>query len=382
MERFDIIVIGAGVAGSAAAYHLAKERRVLLLEQFAFLHTLGSSHGGSRIFRHAYEDPRYVRLCVEADERWQALERDAGDKLLYRTGGLDIGQRENAELSRIETALRDEGRPVERLSAADVARRFPAYRLEDEQSALYQPDAGILAASRCLAVMQRLAAARSAKLVERAPAKVELEDGFVRVTTPKGHFEAERLIVTAGAWLGTLLKELGLPLRIEQQQVVYLRVKNAPSFSLGTFPLFIHRDEWVYGLPIFENPVAIKASDHVGAPEITLETRLHELMADRAKSTIERLRTFLPGVTEEICDYQLCLYTKTPDEHFIIDRHPAHPNVVIGGGFSGHGFKFGPLLGEILAELTYDKKTRPELSLFALARLASISASQQEPLEG
>jgi monomeric sarcosine oxidase len=369
MERFDVIVVGAGVAGSAAAYHLAKKRRVLLLEQFTFLHALGSSHGGSRIFRHAYEDRRYVRLCVEADERWQALERDAGDKLLYRTGGLDIGRRENAELARIETALRDEGRPVERLSAADVARRFPAYRLDDEQSALYQPDAGILAASRCLAAMQRLAAARGAKLVDRAPASVDLDEGSVRVKTPKGDFEAERLIVTAGAWLGTLLHELGLPLRIEQQQVVYVRVKNAPRFSLGAFPLFIHRDEWVYGFPLFENPVAIKASDHVGAPEITLETRRDTLMEARAKSTIQRLKSFLPGVTDEICDYQLCLYTKTPDEHFILDRHPAHPHVVIGGGFSGHGFKFGPLVGEILAELAFEGSSRHDLERFTLDRL-------------
>ena len=342
------------------------------MEQFAFLHEQGSSHGASRIFRHAYEDPSYVQLCLAADEGWQALEHDAADKLLYRTGGLDIGGPDNEALDRIEAALESAGRPGERLSAGDVNSRFPAYRLRAGQSALYQQDAGILDAHRCLAALQRQAARRGAELLEETAAhRIEARDDHVTVSTHRGDFTAERLVVTAGAWLGRLMKDLKLPLTVEQQQVLYVRVRHIPDFSIGAFPLFIHRDSYVYGLPVYERPNCIKVSDHAGAPRIDLEKRRTELMKDRAADTIDRLGAFVPGAGKELAHYQLCLYTKTPDEHFILDRHPEHANIVIGGGFSGHGFKFGPILGDILAELSSNGTTRHDIRRFSVNRLLS-----------
>ena len=376
-RNFDVIVIGAGVAGSAAAYQLAETNDVLVLEQFEFLHKLGSSHGGSRIFRHAYEEVRYVELALAADALWEKLEHDADDKLLYRTGGLDLSKEGFEELTLVQRALKEAGRPFETLSPAEVSKRFPAFQIPADNVAVYQQDAGVLAATRCVNAMLRLAAARGASLHDSEPIhKVVLRDDFVEVTTAKGAYRADKLVVTAGAWLGRVLGDLALPLHVEQQQVIYLRVTQASDFAPKRMPLFINRDPdaTVYGFPLLDYPHAIKVSDHAGAPTITLEERQTELMRARAQQTTHRVQSFLPAVTNELVHYELCLYTKTPDEHFVLDVHPEHPNVVVGGGFSGHGFKFGSVLGEIIKELVQDGKSRHDLSLFSLERFAAQTA--------
>lgn len=372
MANFDTIVIGAGIAGSSAAYTLAAQERVLLLEQHPFLHTLGSSHGGSRIFRHAYEDPRYVALAVAAQPLWEALEADAGDRLLYPTGGLDFGPAACPELAQIEAALEAAGRPFEKLSGREVSRRYPAFALPDETVALYQADAGILAATRCVNALLRQSAARGAVLADREPVSgIDYRRDSVTVTTPKGRYSAGRLVITGGAWLSELLRELKLPLHIEQQQVIYVRLRDGRHYALGRMPIFINREAGLglYGFPLFDHPTAIKISDHAGAPKITLAERHHSLLEDRARATIARAQQFLPQLSDEIVDYSMCLYTKTPDEHFILDRHPEHAHVAIAGGFSGHGFKFGPLIGTLLSELL-EGECRFDVSLFKVTRFA------------
>jgi sarcosine oxidase len=372
MRRFDAIVLGAGVAGAAAAYHLAARGSVLVLEQFDFLHERGSSHGGSRIFRHAYEDARYVRLAVAADAGWTALEEGTGERLLLRTGGLDVGSRGGSELDAIEAALAEAGRAVERLSAAEVADRFPAYRLADDQVALHQPDAGILPAGRCVATMLRAAAATGAELRgHEAVERVEPVPRGVEVTTSRGRYGAERLVVTAGAWLPRVLPEFSAPLRVEQQQVLYVRVREPRAFAPYRMPLFIDRRGGTYGFPLFERPDAIKVSDHEGAPTVELEARTFEVDDARASDTVRRCQALLPGLGDEVVAAQTCLYTKTPDEHFILGLHPDLPQVVVGGGFSGHGFKFGPVLGEVLADLATTGATAHDLSLFTPGRFAA-----------
>lgn len=370
-HHFDVIVLGAGVAGSAAAYKLAATQRVLVLEQFDFLHAQGSSHGGSRIFRHAYEDTRYVKLAQAADELWQALEHDANDKLLYRTGGLDIGGEAHSEMLEVQAALHQAERPFEVLSPTETARRFPAFRLPENNVAVYQKDAGILAATRCVNALLRVAAARGASLRDNeAVTGLELDQDHVEVRTAKGRYQADKLVITAGPWLGEVIKSLSAALHIEQQQVLYLKVNQAETFASG-MPLFINRDPdaTVYGFPLFDRPNAIKVSDHANAPTITFKERLTELMGERAKETVRNVQTFLPDATGELIHHELCLYTKTPDEHFILDKHPEFANVVIGGGFSGHGFKFGPVLGEILRDLVLEGRSKHDLSLFGLGRL-------------
>ena len=367
MDRFDAIVIGAGVAGAAACATLARRGRVLLLEQYAFLHERGSSHGGSRIFRHAYDDPRYVRLAQAADQRWRALEARSGERLLLRTGGLDLGGLGADDLDPIERALTEAGSPVERLSADAVRQRFPAYALADDREALFSPDAGILAATRAVATLLRDAAGEGADLREHTPVTdLVLSADGVEVTTPSGRFAADRLVVAAGAWTDRLLSDLGVPLRIEQQQVLYLRVREPRHHAPERMPVFIDRQAGIYGFPLFERPHALKVSDHEGAPTVTLDTRGFALDPARAAETARRAAALLPGVTSDVVEGQTCLYTKTPDEHFILDRHPRHPHVVVMAGFSGHGFKFGAVLGDVAASLLDGEDEAFDLSLFRI----------------
>jgi monomeric sarcosine oxidase len=370
MNHYDVIVLGAGVAGSSTAYQLAKQKKkVLLLEQFDFLHKFGSSHGGSRIFRHAYEDQRYVNLAQAADELWTQLEKDADEKLLTRTGGLDIGTANFHEITAIQQALTQADRPYEVLDAPETARRFPAFKLRDDQVAIYQKDAGVLAATRCVNAMLRTAAQYSAVLQSQEPVEHLKLGQHLEVKTAKGHYTSEKLVICAGPWLGKVMKELELPLRVEQQQVLYVTVKNGHLHTPNAMPLFINRDPTadVYGFPLFDHPTAIKISDHANAPTTNLEERNFDLMQPWAQNTVERAKSFLPNIIGDPIHFELCLYTKTPDEHFILDLHPSHKNVAVAGGFSGHGFKFGPVLGEIMADLL-GGNTKHDLSLFKVNR--------------
>ncbi len=375
MNHFDVVVLGAGVAGSATAYHLAKrKKKVLLLEQFDFLHKFGSSHGGSRIFRHAYEDQRYVKLAQAADALWTQLEQESNERLLTRTGGLDIGTSGFHELTAIQNALTGAGRPFEVLEAGDVAKRFPAFKLRDDQVAIYQQDAGVLAATRCVNALLRTAA-RYGAVLQSQEAVEQLELGQqVEVKTTKGHYSAEKLVICAGPWLGKIMKDLQLPLRVEQQQVLYVTVENGHLHTPNAMPLFINRDPAadVYGFPLFDHPTAIKISDHANAPTITLEERNFDIMQPWGQNTVERGKSFLPNIVGDLVHFELCLYTKTPDEHFILDLHPNHDNVAIAGGFSGHGFKFGPVLGEIMADLVTNGTSQHDLSLFGVNRFGKL----------
>jgi sarcosine oxidase len=374
MNHYDVIVLGAGVAGSATAYQLAKrKKKVLLLEQFDFLHKLGSSHGGSRIFRHAYEDWRYVKLAQAADELWLQLEHDADEKLLTRTGGLDIATKDAPELLAIQKALTDSGRPFEVLDAGETAKRFPAFKLREDQAAIYQQDAGVLAATRCVNTMLRTAATYGVTLQSFEPVEALSLGSHVEVKTVKGNYSAEKLVICAGPWLSKVLKDLRLPLQVEQQQVLYVTVKNGHLHTPNAMPLFINHDpsQNVYGFPLFDHPSAIKISDHANAPKIALEERTFEVMQPWASKSIQRAQTFLPNIVADLVHFEMCLYTKTPDEHFILDHHPEHKNVAIAGGFSGHGFKFGPVLGEIMAALVLVGETEHDLSLFAVNRFVN-----------
>ncbi|TVR93098.1 MAG: N-methyl-L-tryptophan oxidase [Trueperaceae bacterium] len=368
MERFDAIVIGTGVAGASAAASLARRGRVLVLEQFDFLHERGSSHGGSRIFRHAYDDERYVRLAQAADQRWRALEARSGERLLLRTGGLDLGTLGEGDLDPIEAALGAASSPVERLTADEVRRRFPAYALGDDREALFSPDAGVLAATRAVATLLRDAACEGAVLRERTPVtELAVHDDGVELATPSGRVAADRLVVAAGAWTDRLLSDLGVPLRVEQQQVLYLRVTDGRVHAPERMPVFIDRRGMIYGFPLFERPHALKVSDHEGAPTVTLEERTFDVDVERAADTARRASELLPGVTTEVVEAQTCLYTKTPDEHFVLDRLPGHPHVVVMAGFSGHGFKFGAVLGDVAVALLDGEDDAFDLSLFGIA---------------
>lgn len=360
MPRTRVAVIGAGLAGTFATLALAERGvAVTLFEALEPGHDRGSSHGGSRIFRHAYPDEDHVRLAVRADEGWRALERNTGERLLWRAGGLDFVADAGEELSRIESALDSQGSRWQRLTAAEVRARFPAFDPPDETEALYQPDAGVLAADRALTAALRRAAELGAELRFDTPVDGwHARGGHVEVVTGSGQVAyADRLVLSAGPWLAQGPLAISAPLDVEQQQVVYLAAPPGPVHSAGIMPVFIDRDSGTYGMGRLEHPAAIKVADHRGGTSTVLNDRSVTVDDEWARRTAERVARLLPNLGPRL-SASLCLYTKTPDEAFLIGALPGVPEVVVAAGLSGHGFKFGPALGELLADLAVDGVSR------------------------
>ncbi|MFN7208866.1 MAG: N-methyl-L-tryptophan oxidase [Aggregatilineales bacterium] len=369
---YDVIVIGLGVMGSAAAYHLARAgQRVLALEQFELDHRNGSSHGESRIIRYAYTHPLYVQMARESFALWQALETASGRRLMQRTGGFDFGAPDSPTLRATHQTLESASIPFEWLNAEEAMRRFPQFSLTAEMVALYQPDAAYLAASACVIAQTELAHALGAELLFETPVRrIEpLHDG-VRVHTVDRAYEAGKLILTGGAWMGKLLGalDLGLPLQPTREQIVFFEPRDPDLFAPERCPVFIfHSPTWFYGLPDVDGSgvkVGIHGNDDACDPDQVNRT------PDAAY--IERVaawtRQHLPLAAGAVKEARICLYTMTPDEHFVLDQHPAYPQIVFGAGFSGHGFKFGNLIGKLLADMALGNPISYDLSLFSVAR--------------
>lgn len=392
MTTFDTIVIGAGVIGAAAARRLALDGSVLVLEQHELMHERGSSHGGSRIYRHAYVDALHTRLAVRADRLWGELEVETGERLLFRTGGVDLFAQDDEDAQAMLASLAAAGSPGEHLSRPDLLERFPIFNVPDGTHAVYHPASAVLPATRAVATILRSAAARGAELHEREPVLEVLPgpDG-VEVRTSRATYAAGRLVIAAGAWLGRLTAELRLPLVVEQQQVIYLPIRrnadgtnadgtnanrpnadrqdadrrDAGAYLVGRMPIFIERRakqiDGIYGLPAFEYPHAVKVAHHDRTTPLTsADERDFALDEARAAATVAAATRLLPGLAGTPIASTTCLYTRTPDEAFIVDRHPLHAQVVLLGGGSGHAFKFGPLFGELAAELLNGAPAIPE----------------------
>lgn len=362
---YDVIVIGAGAMGSAAAYHLAADgRRVLLLEQYEIGHGRGSSHGESRIFRFAYPEIDYARFAMQCKPMWRALEADAGEQLLRDTGGLDFADTPDgyAELDSVAASLAAAGGSFERLGAEALSRRFPQWRWSDGASGVVSPDAGVLDATRCVLAMTARAASRGANVREREPAReVRVNDGAVAVTTHTGVHRAKKLIVTAGAWVNRVTRQFGLelPVRVTQEQVVYFRpARNAAAFEAGAFPIWIHYRgaQHAFGFPIMGKPGA-KIGFHHDERDVDPDG----YTATPREDVTERLRAYVrrhvPDLDGDAFDATACLYTSTPDHNFIVDTVPGLPHVVVGSPCSGHGFKFAIGIGRALADLAMDGDT-------------------------
>lgn len=374
--QYATIVVGAGLIGSAVARHLTAEGSVLLLEQFPLLHERGSSHGGSRIFRHAYADELHTRLAVRANTLWTELEAETGERLLFRTGGIDVFGEDDPGAAQMLGSLRASGSSAEEWSGTELARRYPCFAPRDEKRVVYHPAAAVLPASRAVATLLRSATTRGALIREQQPVtRVAPHAHGVAVTAGSGTFTARRLVVAAGAWLGRLAADLHLPLVVEQQQVIYLPIRNdTPGHTVGRMPVFIERlpdgDGGIYGLPAFEYPHAIKVADNGGARPIPdAETRDFQPDTVLAARTVHAATALLPQVGSVPVDTSTCLYTRTPDGRFVIDRHPDYPHVVLVGGGSGHAFKFGPVFGELVAELFEGEPAHPEFGIGRFKRV-------------
>jgi sarcosine oxidase len=376
--RYDDIVIGLGGMGSATAAHLARRgRRVLGLEQYDLLHERGSSHGLTRIIRLAYhEDPAYVPLLRRAYELWHALEAESGERLLVTTGSLEGGPEDGPTFRGALEAARLHGLPHEVLDAREMARRFPAYRgFGDETRAVLQPDGGFLLAERCVLAHVNSALRHGAELRFREPvlAWEPTPEGGVRVTTQRGTEEADRLVVCAGAWAGRLVPPLAAVAAPERQVLAWLQPTRPERFEPAVFPVFlIDVDEGsYYGFPVHDVPGFKFGRYH------HREEPMDPDSADRSADTRdeELLRSFaeryFPDGAGPTVMLKACIFTNTPDEHFILDTLPDMPQVSVAAGFSGHGFKFCSVVGEVMADLAMHGATSHDIGLFRLARFGT-----------
>jgi sarcosine oxidase len=369
-ERYDVVVVGVGGMGSAALYHLARRgKRVLGLERFDVPHEHGSSHGLTRIIRQAYfEHPSYVPLVRRAYELWRELEAEAGEQLLRITGAVEGGPKifEGAVRSSIEHAL-----PFEELDGAEVSRRFPAYRLPDDLRVVYQRDGGFVLPERCILAHVAGARARGAEVRtrERVLGWSARADG-VRVRTDRGEVEADRLVLTAGAYSQDVAR-LAPGMVVAQRQVLgWLEPVRPELFAPDRFPVFnlALEEGHVYGFPV--HGVAgfkIGHYDHDG-----VKGDPGSIARDVTPEDAVPLRRFaeryFPDGAGRTLDLKACLFELSPDEHFLLDTHPETERAVVGAGFSGHGFKFCSVVGEILADLALEGETLHDIGFLRLDR--------------
>ncbi|MCY3887885.1 MAG: N-methyl-L-tryptophan oxidase [Chloroflexi bacterium] len=374
---YDVIVVGVGGMGSATVYELARRgRRVLGLERHEIPHVLGSSHGYSRVIRLAYfEDPAYVPLLRRAYELWRELEEVSGDSLLRITGSIDAGPRGDRIFEGSREACAVHGLEHEVLSSRELSERFPAYRLSAETMAVLQPQGGFLDPERC--IVAYVAAARSLGAAVRtgeALAGWEVDGSGVRVVTEIGEYRAERLVITAGAWAGKIVEPLAGSLRPERQVLGWFTPSRPEWFRPSHFPVFNMTvpEGHFYGLPVY--PEASEVSGFKIGRYHHLEETCDPDTVDRTPRAADEavLRSFVeryfPAGAGKTVALQTCLFTNTPDEHFILDRHPDHPAVAVAAGFSGHGFKFASVVGEIMADLATAGATAHAIDMFRCGR--------------
>jgi sarcosine oxidase len=372
---FDVIVVGAGGMGSAATFELARRGlSVLALEQFPLVHALGSSHGHTRIIRRAYyEHPGYVPLVRRAFERWYDLEQRTGRHLLTECGCLAIGPADGEVVAGVLASAGEHGLAVEQLDAAGLRDRFPQFRFDDGYAAVLERDAGFLYVEEC--VRAHLDAAKALGAVIQAEEPVtgwEAVGTGVSVTTTKGTYHAARLILTAGPWSGQLLAACGAALRVMRQTMLWFGPAEPARFRRDTFPIFLAEvpDGPFYGLPAVDGR-GVKIARHYGAAEQTSPADLDREPRPADEESVRRfLAKHIPEADGALRDARTCIYTLTPDRHFLIGRHPDVEQVAVAAGFSGHGFKFAPTVGEILADLAEAGTTKWDIGMFRFDRFA------------
>jgi sarcosine oxidase len=369
---FDVAVIGIGTMGSSAAYELASRGlKVIAFEQFQIVHEMGSHSGATRIIRHAYhESPDYVPLVLRSDELWQKLELRRNIPLLIRTGGMDVGPRNGTIVRDALLACTEHNLPFEHLSAVEILKRWPQFRIPEDWHACYDPKMGFLLVNDCIRAYAASAREAGAEIHEEEPVLDFRADEDITIKTAKGEYKAGHAVFCGGAWTAKLLRELSLPLTAKRKSLVWLRVQNPDDFQVGRFPIFLADTPAgaLYGFPLWQSN-GLKVANHYGAGNsVDPDTVDRNFQPEDALDAQNFATAHLNGVTREVIDGKICLYTMTPDEHFLIDLHPEHQNIVMATGFSGHGFKFAPVVGEILADLITNHQTKHRISQFKLSR--------------
>jgi sarcosine oxidase len=372
-SNFDTIVLGVGAMGSAACFELARRgRRVLGLEQYPLVHARGSSHGQTRIIRTAYaEHPDYVPLAKRAFERWYELERLTGRHLLTECPCLNAGVPGSELVEGVRTSVRQHGLPAEELTGDEMNRRFPAFCFPPEYSGVVEEAAGFLYVEDCVRAHIDAALGHGAIIHAEEPVREwKVVGRGVSVVTDRRTYSAASLVIAAGAWATQLLANLAVPLAVMRQVLLWFDPgPRAELFQRNRFPVFIADVPGgpIYGLPALDS-YGLKVARHYGAPELPSPDGVNWDATPQDQEPVRPLLdAYVPGLGA--CTRgQVCMYTVSPDKHFVIDVHPEYSQVCVACGFSGHGFKFASAVGEVLADLAERGATRHPIGLFSAKR--------------
>lgn len=372
-DRYDAIVVGVGGMGSATVYQLARRGLdVLGIEQFGLGHGRGSSHGETRIVRRAiYEGTEYVPMADRAYELWRELEARWDEQLLYETGSIAAGPAGSDRIRGAERACSEHGIEYETLDAAEAAERFPGYRLPSDYAAVHQADGGYVTPERCILAhaSEALDEGATIRAHETVREWTASESGVV-VETDRDRYEAEQLVLTAGAWTRELLDELRGRAQPERLVMGWFRPSDPGRFSPDRFPVFSISDDrsaGCYGFPIHDVPGFKIGSYSLGEPADPDDGPAEPDRRDEALLRELAERHFHDPAASTL-RLESCMLTRSPDDDFVLDTHPDHANVAVGAGFSGSGFKFSSVVGEVLAELAVDGTTRHDVRPFEIDR--------------
>ena len=387
-NSFDIIVIGVGSMGSSTCYYLAQRGyKVLGLEQFTISHEFGSHVGQSRIIRKAYfEHPDYVPLMEKAYENWASLEQRAGEQVYFKTGLLYAGKPTNEIVKGVKQSAALYNIQLKKLKVNEAATRFQPFKFPDNYEILVEPDAGFIPPERSIRLYASEAKKNGATILpnekvmewsERTPS--EKKDGNnIIVKTDKNIYQCKKLVITAGAWAGKMIPGFTDKIKVTRQVVAWIKTKNDARFELNKFPCWMIGDDdkhgCYYGFPLldtkkFGEPAGLKLAHHFPY-QITDPDNVNRQITDNDLENIKYcLDTYLPGGFDSFLSTKICLYANSPDENFIIDKLPGfEENVSVACGFSGHGFKFASVIGEILADLATQGKTSLPIQFLSAKR--------------
>ena len=357
MRSFDVIVAGAGGMGTAAAAHLARRgASVLALDRFPTGHARGSSHGQTRLIRLAYfEHPDYVPLLRRARELWRVLEHDSGTPLLTECGLLSSGPADGDVIAGTLRSARKHGLTVERMPAREAMRRWPAFAIPEEWDSVFEAEAGHLAVEACVRAHAEVAVRRGATLeADHDIRGWRMEGGSVLVETSRETVATNRLVLCPGPWAADLLRLPAIPFTVLRKSLFWYPpsagLSAADAAALPTFAFDTPRG-FFYGFPALDDR-GLKFAEHTGGRVVSDPQHVDRAIDAAEQATIEGwLADHLPGVGRTRTAHEVCLYTMSPDHHFVVGLHPAHPQVAVAAGFSGHGFKFASVIGEVLADL-------------------------------
>jgi monomeric sarcosine oxidase len=372
-NRHDVIVLGTGGVGSAAAFHLARRGvRVLALDRYGAAHDRGSSHGRTRIIRQAYfEHPDYVPLLRRAYDLWGELEAIREETLFHRVGLIEAGPPGGVLVPGVLEAARLHGLDVEKLQRAEASTRFPMFRFPDGFEVVLEKNAGYLCVERCvLAHLEEAARAGAALHFDEPAADWDATQDGVVVRTTRDTYAAAKLVICGGAWAGSLLRGLGVRLEVVRKHLHWVAAGDRRYDEAAGCPTFLFElpGGQFYGFPD-TGGAGVKVAEHTGGEPVVDPAAVDRAVdpADRAR-VFAFLRAHLPGVSDRPLGHAVCMYTMSPDGHFLLDLHPAHANVAFVAGLSGHGFKFASVLGEILADLALDGRTAHPTGFLGLRR--------------